>query len=179
MTAVINLDEARRLKKTRQATAPWRRRFGCEFDPGFGAADLPDQVLAELITGDADGNLALNQFILGARGLPAASDVESLDRDEKMAVLEAFLLLIDLCRFEAMHRLLWVADFDERRRPLLDLVLETRPPGFSALTPPDVLPTHPEYPAWLETYELERPAFLRKTIPTAIIAFRRRAGVRP
>jgi hypothetical protein len=178
MTAVINLDEARRRKLTRQATAPWRRRFGREFNPHFTAADVPDEILAALISGDAAGNLALNEFILGARGCPPGQDVASLDRTEKMIVLEAFLLLIDLFRFEAMHRLQWVADFDDRRRPVLDLVLGSRPSGFSALTPPAVLPTHPDYPAWLAAGDLEKPAFLRKSIPTAIIAFRQRAGSR-
>ncbi len=176
MTAVINLDEVRRRKLTRRATDPWRRRFGREFEPGFTAADVPDEVLAVLIAGDAAGNLALNEFILSARGFAPGRDVESLDRAEKMVVLEAFLLLIDLFRFEAMHRLQWVDDFDERRRPVLDFVLGSRPSGFSALTPPAVLATHPDYPAWLATGDLERPAFLRKTIPTAIIAFRQRAG---
>jgi hypothetical protein len=176
MNPVINLAEARSRKLTQRATALWRRRFGHVFEPGFTAADVPDRVLADLIAGDSAGNQALNQFILGTHGFPPDQDVATLDRSAKMLVLEAFLLLIDLFRFEAMHRLHWVDDFEERRRPVLDLALGSGPSGIAALQPPPVLETHPDYPAWLAAGDLERPAFVRKTIPTAIVAFRHRAG---
>lgn len=178
MTQVIDLEKVRREKLTRQATAAWQRRFGHRFPSDFTAADLPDPVLAELITGEGPGNQALNDFILGARGFSPGRNVEDVDRAEKMVVLESFLVLIDVLRFEAMYRMKWVRDFSARRRPLVEFVGETRQSPISALEPPSILETHPEYPAYQNLGDLERPVFLRQTIPTAILAFRRRTGSR-
>jgi len=176
MTQVIELEKVRRAKLTRQAMAAWQRRFGRRFAPDLAAADLPDQVLAELITGEGPGNQALNDFILGARGFSPGRNVEDVDRAEKMVVLESFLVLIDVLRFEAMFRMKWVQDFPDRQRALVDFVGETRVSPVSALEPPAIRETHPEYPAYQNLGDLERPAFLRQTIPAAILAFRRRTG---
>lgn len=158
----------------------WRKRFGVELTPEVDSAHLPDNVVAALMAGDDPGNQAIQQFACAALALPPGPDLNHLDNADKMRVLDAFLALIDLVRFEAMCRLGWVEDFKLRTRPVVELALDPAEAGegFTKGLPALTI-NHPDYEAFVHTPEMERAVLVRRSIPTAIQAFGRRYGNRP
>ena len=169
---ILDLRERKRHLAAKRGFEPWTRRFGGSFEDDASPGSLDDPVIKHLIAGDEESAAALYELAMGALGLGAGPRFHFLESREKMAVMDLTLYLLDLFRFEAMRRLGWTEDLDALHAPLVELIVEFA----SGLQPgahrtPALCPAHPRYREFLDAFEGDRAAFVRRLIPEAIESF--------
>jgi hypothetical protein len=168
-------EEKRQYLTAKRGFDGWSRRFSEAYDQHTRLEDLSDSTLAQLIQPGEESSMAINEFIMGVQGLGPGLRFHFLENLDKMALMDITLFLLDQLRFEAMRRLGWVVESPISKIRLVDLVAEF-PTRFSRdkhLTPP-LAPDHPQYQNYQNTFEGDRAAFIRRLIPEALEAFRKR-----
>ncbi len=169
MSQVIELAEGRRRIAVQRAFRNWRTQFGEEFGEQTRLADLSLKTLGTLAQGKAQGVFYLYDFIMQLEGLGSGFDFERLAAQQKMAVIDRYLLLLDQVRFECMLRLGWLESYPGQPYPLVEIVARFNrlAPGLMADTP-RLSPEHPHYSRYRRLHTLDREGFIRKLIPQAI-----------
>lgn len=151
----------------------WSRRFSESFEENTCLQDLSDSTLAKLIQPGEEASMAIYEFVMGVQGLGTGTRFHFLENPDKMALMDVTLFFLDQLRFEAMRRLGWVEESSATRIPLVELVVEF-PTRFmlDKHRTPNISPAHPQYGKYLETFEGDRAAFIRRLIPEALEIFR-------
>ncbi|MHC1726047.1 MAG: hypothetical protein AB9866_08605 [Syntrophobacteraceae bacterium] len=172
MAIVFDINECRRRLTAKKGFGPWSRRFNLGFNDTTSIRELDNEVVKYLIHGGDDSAIALYELIMGVKGLGQGTRFYYLDNDNKMAVTDITLFLLDQLRFEAMFRLGWLNDYPTLIIPLLDLIQGFKAQFSAARHQSPVLSAaHPRYREYLSEYEGDRNSFVRKLIPDAIQIF--------
>jgi hypothetical protein len=175
LAEVIKMADARRQLNARRGFRSWTQRYGESFDDTTCLPDLSDATLASLIEAGEKTSLAIHDLIMGVKHLGGGAQFHSLDTSHKMAVMDIAIFLLDQLRFECMRRLGWIEGYDTAAIPMVDLISdfgsgsavgENVTPGLSA--------SHPRYQEYVDEYDMDRGAFLRRLIPEAIETFQKR-----
>ncbi len=175
MAQVIKMQEARRQISARRGFQSWTQRYGESFDDRTCLSDLSDTTLGTLIEAGEQTSLALHDLIMGVKNLGRGAQFHGLDTSSKMVVMDIAIFLLDQLRFECMRRLGWIEVFATMKMPLVDLINDFQA-GFAAdkNQTPTLSPEHPRYQDYLNEFDMDRGAFLRRLIPEAIETFRQR-----
>lgn len=172
MAVILDMQERKRHLFAKKGFAPWSRRFGTSFSAQTSVRDLEDAVLRHLIKADDEAVSSLHDLIMGIRGLGPSGRFHELEKRSKMTVTDITIYLLDLLRFEAMHRLNWIEDLPVLKTPLFDLVSGRIDWSFEAgRLAPKLSPAHPKFDQYLRQFEGDRNVFVRKLIPDVILAF--------
>jgi len=171
---LIDLRQGRRQVAARRGFSTWNQRFGQAFNERTSPGDLPDTVLLQLIQRDQAGG-AIDRLVLGILGSDRQSLSHEVDPAARMAVLDITLFVLDQLRFEAMRRLGWVVEPPLTATPLLGMVedFQSRYAAVRHRTPA-LAADHPGYRDYLQTFEADRGAFIRRLTPQAMEAFEQR-----
>ena len=110
MGRLLYISECKRRIAAKKGFSPWGRRFGISLDDNTSIRRLDNPVIKYLVRGNEDSSSALYELIMGMKGLGLAPRFHYLDSESKMNVTDITLFLLDLVRFEAMHRLGWLDD---------------------------------------------------------------------
>jgi len=174
---ILEFEEQRRRLAAKRAFQSWTRRFSEFYDGDTTLRDLSDATIMNLIRGGKDSSMPLYDFTMGVMGLGVGQRFHFLESSVKIAVMDIALFLLDQIRFEAMHRLGWVEDFHTFHVPMVDLVssFTERYSQVRHHSPP-LSGSHPRYTEYLQTFEADRGAFVRKLIPEAIQVFEKERG---
>ena len=168
---ILDMSERKRHLAAQRGFQTWTRRFGLTFADDASLGALPASVIRFVLPGGDESATALYELAMGFRGLGAGLRFHFLESRRKIAVMDLSLFLLDLFRFEAMRRLGWTHDLPSLHTPIADLV-EDFPEAFPAgASAPALRENHPRYAEYLETFEGDRAAFVRRLIPEAIEAF--------
>jgi hypothetical protein len=158
MARIVDINEGRRRLAAKKGFTPWSRRFRASFDEDTSIRALDSPVIRYLVRGDEDSSTALNELVMGIKGLGPGPRFHYLDSQSKMCVTDITLFLLD--------------DYAFLEIPLIDLIVNFRDQFLAArYTSPGLSHSHPLYPNYLAEYESDRDVFLRKLIPEAIKAF--------
>lgn len=173
MAKILEMKGKRQYLTAKRGFEGWSRRFSEPFDENTRLLDLSDVTLAKLIQPGEEASMAINEFIMGVKGLGTGTRFHFLENMDKMALMDITLFFLDQLRFEAMRRLGWVEESPTSRLPLMDLVLEF-PTRFSTdrHRTPNLSPAHPRYEQYQGTFEGDRAAFIRRLIPEALEVFK-------
>lgn len=112
-----------------------------------------------------------------ALGLGSGSEFQNLPPRELNPLLDLFFLVIDLIRFECMRRLDWIEGLPLAAEPIITLIrrfYKEGPPPL--LEVPRVAAGHPEYEKYRQLTPMEKQAFLRRSIPRAVAAFKEKTS---
>jgi hypothetical protein len=172
MADVVDLDGARLRTAARKAFRNWRSRFGEEFDLSTGPQDLSDSTLLFLAQGKEDASFYLHDLITNLLRLGSGLEVRELRPSGKLAVMDRYLFVLDLLRFEVMRRLGWLDKYPGEERSLVELVTEFEDIGPAVQAGIPVLSrSHPDYPKFASASAFEKESVIRRLIPQALEAF--------
>ncbi|MCK8601049.1 hypothetical protein [Desulfoferrobacter suflitae] len=166
MAKILDMKEMRQQLTAKRGFEEWTRRFAQTFDENTRLMDLDDATLAKLIQPGEESSMAIYEFIMGVKGLGTGTRFHFLENLDKMAIMDITLFFLDQLRFEAMRRLGWVEGTPNSSVPMVDLVAQFAD-RFSAdkHRTPTLSSSHPRYKEYLQTFEGDRPSFIRRLIP--------------
>jgi hypothetical protein len=169
---IIEFEKIRRALPARRGFQGWSRRFAEDFNEDTCIEDFSDATLMELIQPGDASSAAINEFIMGVKGLGRGTSFHSLDAVDKMAITDIAIFILDQLRFECMRRLAWVETYPGYNTPLLDLV-ERFSTDYAAHKheTPLLSPSHPRHMEYIAVFEGDRGSFIRRMIPEAIASF--------
>ncbi len=172
MGTVIEMEKRRRSLMAKRGLQGWAKRFSESFDENTCIRDLSDPVLKALIQAGEESSTAINELVLGVKGMGPGPRFHFLEPDSKMALMDIAIFILDQLRFECMRRLEWIQDYPNRNVPLVDLV-ERFEDEFSSCRhdAPSLSPSHPRYHEYVNTFEADQGAYIRRMIPEAIQCF--------
>lgn len=172
MTKILDMAEAKRSLAAKRGFESWLTRFAEPFDQHLCLPDLSNTTLSILIQPGGDSSMIIYELIMGVKGLGKGPRFHFLENEDKMAVMDITLFLLDQLRFEAMRRLGWIEIYPTQTVPLVDLVLEfSQRFALDRHQTPNLSPAHPRYEEYLSTFEGDRAAFIRRLIPEVLQAF--------
>ncbi|MCP4667119.1 MAG: hypothetical protein GY849_12215 [Deltaproteobacteria bacterium] len=166
---VIDLEEGRLLRAVKKGYRNWASRFGEEFGMETRLSHISFKTLSFLSQSGHDGTFYLYDLIMNLRGLGSGFEFNALGPDEKMAVIDRHLLLLDRVRFECMKRLGWLETYPGEECTLVELITK-----FDKLAPalqaelPLLSKDHPGYEGYCAMNSFDKDAFVRKLIPQAL-----------
>jgi hypothetical protein len=108
MTKIINLQKYQTRVIEQRGFEPWLKRFGESYGQTTRLSDISDRTIYFLAVPGELGNVAFYELIMGILDLGEASEFHEIDRDKQMQVMDIHLFLVDIVRFEMMHRLGWI-----------------------------------------------------------------------
>jgi hypothetical protein len=92
-----------------------------------------------------------------------------------MTVVDIHLFLADQVRFEMMHRLEWIMNFEGERYSLMELVQEfDRIKTNCKAKPPQLSRSNADYAAYTQLTDGDKEVFIRQMLQAALDAFQRR-----
>lgn len=180
MAKVVSLESMKNQKAAKRGFREWQRLFKALpiLDERTCWGDLPDDLILFLAEDDEGGRQIMHDLLMGALGLGSGYEFESLPSEKIIPLLDVYFILIDQVRFECMRRLGWVYEIPMGYKPIIGLIRDFKQGSLPGLTdPPDLTPNHPKYPEFALLNEMEKRAFIRKTIPEAVRQFQTK--VRP
>jgi hypothetical protein len=175
MAEVIQLDSFKRKQAATRGFRNWSTRFSEKLDEHTRLCDLSDRTLAFLLSPGDQNVFALYELVMGVRDLGSGSDFFHLEKTAKLEVIDISIHLLDQLRFECMRRLNWLVRSAEEPLPIVELIQQY--PGLGKkgrASVPALSPAHPTYEKYHRLSELERETFIRKLIPSAIEAFKKK-----
>lgn len=177
MSRVVELDQVRADVAIRRGYRNWRTQFGEEFSLETRTADLSGTTLLFLAKGSDEASFYLYDLIMNLLDLGSGFEIRELEPAERMAVMDRYLFILDLLRFEIMKRLGWLDSFQGEELSIVDLVkqYEQVAPGLRAAVP-NLSPEHSGHAEFQRVNSLEKESFIRKLIPGALEEFGRRMG---
>jgi hypothetical protein len=169
MTGIVDIKEVRLNIAVRRGYRNWKSQFHEDFDRNTRLCDISTKTLAQLAQGKDRSTFYLFDVIMNLKSLGSGFEFSELKPQEKMAVMDQYLFLLDRIRFEYMKRLGWLEAYPGQEFALVDLVLrfEELAPRFQTATP--VLSRdHAAYPEFRDMSAFEREELIRKLIPKAL-----------
>jgi hypothetical protein len=169
MKKVIDLEEGRRVRAVRRGYRNWSSRFKEPFGMKTRLSQISLKTLSYLAQGKDKGTFYLYDLIMNVKDLGSGFEFEELSPKKKMAVIDHYLFLLDLIRFECMKRLGWLDRYPGEDIPLVEFItqFDKIAPGLRAQVP--VLnDRYPGYERYLAMNTFDKEAFVRKLIPKAL-----------
>lgn len=110
MAEIIELEQFRRKLAADQGFRTWLARFREKFGPQTSLRDLRDTTLLFLATPGDEHLYVIFDLVMGAKGWGTSTRflLADLPSEQKQAILDLSLRLLDYCRFEVLYRLGWV-----------------------------------------------------------------------
>ncbi len=170
MAHIIDFEEEKSKLIARIAFESWMKKFKVKLTHKTAISDLNDEIIKFFVTGSQSPMYLIQNLIIKAlyfnKPLKNIKDVPQKDRVE---IVNISVFLLDQIRFEAMYRLNWIEHFDTRKIPIIDLITEFRGKysSYQYLTPA-LLPDHPRYEEYMNTFDADRKNFIRRLIPDLI-----------
>lgn len=177
MAEVIDLERFRRKLAADQGFRTWLKRFKEQFGPETRLQDLSPQTLLYLATPGEEHLYVYFDLIMGARGLGGSLRfrLDDLDNPTKLKILDVAFALVDRVRFEVMRRLNWVESLPDQDTPLIALVQQAWQEGAAfARKLPRLARHHPDHPTYQKLLPRDQTSFLRRLIPRAVGAYKRK-----
>ncbi len=170
---IVDLDEYKLAKAATRGRAAARSRLKIELTAQLTVMDLPDKALAFLIRPEPVVADYLQRLV--ARIMDLGSAFNSLNRSDRIRVIDSHLLLADQFRFEALRRLGWVVSYPGQEIPMVRLVID---PASILLAgaPVELSPDHPDYPEFKLRKDTDGQVVIRRLIPEASMLFIARHG---
>ena len=166
MKRVIDLQEGRLLLAVKRGYRNWISQF----EEGFGIStrlcDISLKTLNYLAHGRGREAFYLYDLIMALKNLGSGFEFNELDPEDKMAVIDIHLFLLDRIRFEYMKRLGWLESYPGEEFSLVELItrFDNLAPGLQAQIPALSI-SHPGYREFSTINSFDREAFVRKLIP--------------
>jgi hypothetical protein len=166
---VIDLEEGRLLRALKKGFRNWTSRFGEEFGMETRPSQISFKTLSYLAQSSNDGTFYMYDLIMHLQELGSGFEFNELGPDQKMAVIDRHLLLLDRIRFECMKRLGWLESYPGEECTLVELITQ-----FDKLAPvlqaklPLLSRDYPGYERYCAMNTLDKEAFVRKLIPKAL-----------
>jgi len=166
---IIDLEEGRLLMAVKKGYRNWTSRFGEEFGMETQLSQISFKTLSYLAQSSNDGTFYIYDLIMNLRELGSGFEFNELGPDEKIAVIDRHLLVLDRVRFECMKRLGWLETYPGEESTLVELI--TR---FDKLAPalqakfPLLSKDYPGYEQYCAMNTFDKEAFVRKLIPKAL-----------
>ena len=169
MTEIVDLKEVQLKKAVRRGFRNWISQFGEDFDFQTRISDISRKTLVSLAQGNENSGFYLFDLIMNLKGLGSGFEFHDLKPDQKLAVMDRYLFLLDRIRFEYMKRLRWLKNYPGEEIALVDLVdkFDQMAPSLQARTP-ELSQRHPAYQIFCKMTALEKEEFIRKLIPKAL-----------
>ena len=172
MAKIVDLNEYRTHQAEARCYGLWQKRFGEGYGLRTRLVDLSDRVVAYLATPGDDSNAAFYDLIMGALGFEAPAGFYDLGNEERLAVVDIHLFLADQIRFEMMRRLGWLKISAAADIALVDLIRDfERFKRELRNQPPELIESHPEYPAFKQLPVRDREVFVRQMLRGALEVF--------
>lgn len=169
VTDVVEIKKARLEMAVRRGYRNWKSQFQEDFGLETHLSDISTKTLISLGYGKEKSTFYLLDLIMNVKNLGSGFEFSEIDPQEKMAVLDRYLFLLDRTRFEYMKRLGWLENYPGEEFTLVDLIL-----GFERLAPrlqantPALSRDHVAYDAFQRMNVFEREELVRKMIPEAL-----------
>lgn len=163
---VIDLRKARLELAAKRGYRNWVTRFKEAFYFKTRPCDISSETLSHLAKGKGENAFCLYDLIMNLLELGSGFELNELDSEEKMTVIDRYLFVLDIIRFEYMKRAGWLESYPGENLALAEVIID-----FTKLGPslkarlPDLSPDHPNYNLFLEMNTFEKTEFIRKLIP--------------
>jgi hypothetical protein len=147
----------------------WETRFKESFGKDTRLSQISVSTLYCLAQGKGDETFYLYDLIMNLKGWGSGFEFNELNPKKKMAVIDRYLVLLDLIRFECMKRLGWLKAYPGEEYALVEVVLQ-----FPKLAPllqagvPELDQNHSGYRTFASLSTFDKEAFVRKLIPKAL-----------
>lgn len=177
MGKIVNLAAYRERSEAQRGFEPWKRRFGEIYGEKTRTSDLSDRTIYRLAVPGGESTAAFYELIMGIRGHEKAAAFDDLPRFEQMAVVDIHLFAADQVRFEMMRRLGWIDRCEAAAWKIVEMVrsVETFRERYRN-APPVLSASHPEYASYARLHGRDKEAFIRRQLPAALEAFKKRLG---
>jgi hypothetical protein len=122
-----------------------------------------------LAGGAGNSSFYFYDFIMNLKGLGSGFEFNELDSKDKVSVMDMYLFLLDLIRFEYMKRLGWLDSYPGENFTIVELILQfdQLAPGMRA-RPPSLSKDHPAYGLFSEMNQFEKEELIRKLLGDAL-----------
>jgi hypothetical protein len=166
---VIDLEEGRLLLAVRKGYRNWESRFKEEFSLETKLSQISFKTLSFLAQGKDKGTFYLYDLIMNLQGLGSGFEFNELSPKKKMAIIDQYLFMLDLIRFECMKRLGWLTSYPGEDFTLVELIKE-----FDRLAPnlqakvPVLSQDHAAYEQYSTMNTYDKEGFVRKLIPEVL-----------
>ena len=144
----------------------WTTRFNEAFSFSTRPADISSETLAGLAWGKGENAFCLYDLIMNLLELGSGFELHQLQSEDKMTVVDRYLLLLDIIRFEYMKRSGWLKNYPGENLALAEVIID-----FPDLGPalharvPELSRDHPEYNLFVKMDTFGKMEFIRKLIP--------------
>ena len=108
MSGVVDLDEARSEAAVRRGFRNWRSRFHESFDRTTRPQDLSDDTLVFLARATDEAAFYIYDLIMNVLQLGSGFEINEMSPQDRMAVMDRYLFILDRVRFDVMQRLGWL-----------------------------------------------------------------------
>jgi hypothetical protein len=166
---VIDLEEGRLLLAVRKGYRNWESRFKEEFGLETRLSQISFKTLSFLAQGKDKGTFYLYDLIMNLQGLGSGFEFNELSPKKKMVIIDQYLFMLDLIRFECMKRLGWLTSYPGEDFTLVELIK-----GFDRLAPnlqakvPVLSRDHAAYVQYSSMNTYDKEGFVRKLIPEVL-----------
>ncbi len=165
-TAVIDLRKAKMELAAKRGYRNWVSRFHEAFDFKTRPADISLETLSQLAKGKGENAFCLYDLIMNLLELGSGFELNELASEEKMIVIDRYLFLLDIIRFEYMKRYGWLNSYPGENLALAEVIIDFMKLGPSLQARlPELSQDHPDYKLFLEMNTFEKTEFIRKLIP--------------
>ncbi|MEW6186126.1 MAG: hypothetical protein AB1585_10350 [Thermodesulfobacteriota bacterium] len=174
MSKVVSIESIKEKKAAKRGFREWQRLFKALplLNERTRWSDLPDELILFLAEDDEGSRHLIQDLLLGVLDLGSGLEFQDLSPRDLNPLLDLYFLLIDQVRFECMRRLGWVAEVPLAQIPIIALIRKTKQGGYPPLMEtPRLSLHHPGYSAYSSLTEMEKQAFIRRTIPEAVRRF--------
>ena len=169
MSEIIDLENGRLQIAAKKGFRNWVSRFKEKFEVNTRLSDISSQTLSFLAQGKDKGTFYLYDLIMNVKGLGSGFEFNELSPKNKMSVMDQYIFLLDLIRFECMKRLGWLDNYPGEEIALVDLItqFDRLAPGLQAKVP-SLSRNHADFKEYSMLNTLDKEAFIRKLIPKAL-----------
>lgn len=165
-TEVIDLKKARQELAAKRGYRNWVTRFKEVFDLKTKPSDISSETLSHLAKGKGENAFCLYDLIMNLLELGSGFELNELDSEDKMAVIDRYLLLLDIVRFECMKRAGWLESYPGENHALTEVIIDFMKLGPSLQARlPELSQDHADYKLFLEMNTFEKTEFIRKLVP--------------
>ncbi len=175
MAKVVDLQSYRTRQVAERVFGPWKKRFGEAYGEQSVLADISNRTLFRLAQPGDESTAAFYELVMGALSLGPAEKFYYLDKAQQLRVVDLHLFLADHVRYELMRRLGWVKRYTGRKLTLMELIERVdQLKLLNRQNPPELAKTHPDFTHFSELEALDRESFVRRLLPQALEAFRKK-----
>jgi hypothetical protein len=163
---VVDLKKAKLAMAARRGYRNWTTRFQENFGPQTKASDISSETLSHLAGGKGENAFCLYDLIMNLLGLGSGFELNNLPPEEKMMVIDRYLLLLDIIRYECMKRSGWLKNYPGENLALTEVVINFMKHGPSLQARvPELSRDHPDHERFEKMDTFEKMEFIRKLVP--------------